>query len=257
MLTAQASGIDSLEPTYTCPTATGLTATQSQSPLWTAHLNKSAPLYATLDAISHIPANETTLGFHSSWDHYYDNLSARQCHSKPLPCALATGPNGQLTNTSDCVTQATADAVYRLGNWEYSYLYRDSPLSLAASAASFGVWVAELAEHMRAHLSGASPVRYFHNVAHDGSLARLLSVLQVERMVWPGMGAEVVFEVWGKEGEAGSFLRVLWGGTVLRSSSPALGVLDMVPLEAVLAYFDGLVGVNATLVKGMCGTSSS
>jgi hypothetical protein len=36
-------------------------------------------------------------------------------------------------------------------------------------------------------------------------------------------------------------MRVLWGGKVLRSSSPTLGLMDMVPLETVLAYIDGLV----------------
>ena len=76
--------------------------------------------------------------------------------------------------------------------------------------------------------------------------------------MWPGMGAEVVFEVWkeGEENNGGSgkgyFVRILWMGKALRSSSPMLGVVDMVPLERVLAYFDGLVGVDASLIKGQC-----
>jgi hypothetical protein len=47
-------------------------------------------------------------------------------------------------------------------------------------------------------------------------------------------------------------MRVLFGGKVLRSSNPTLGYMDMVPLENVLAYFDGLVGVGASLVLGKC-----
>ena len=31
--------------------------------------------------------------------------------------------------------------------------------------------------------------------------------------------------------------------------------MDMVPLETVLAYFDGLVGVGASRVLGMCNGS--
>ena len=70
-------------------------------------------------------------------------------------------------------------------------------------------------------------------------------------MVWPGMGSEVVFEVF-KKGD-GRYIRVFWGGKLLRSSNPTLGVVDMLPLETILAYFDGLVGVKAARVPGLCG----
>lgn len=130
-------------------------------------------------------------GFHASLDHYYDNLSARQCHGKPLPCKIVNG-----SATSTCVTQELADAVYRMGNWEYSHVYRDHPDSLLASAASLGVWVAELATHLRDVVKGSTDVVYFHNIAHDGSVSRLLSILQLDSMVWPGMGSEVVFELY-------------------------------------------------------------
>lgn len=209
-------------------------------------------------------------GFHASFDHYFDNLSSRQCHGKPLPCKIGS--------SSTCVTQEVADAVYRLGQWEYSHMYRDAEDSLAASAASYGVWVAELAANLRAAMEGRNDVVYVHNVAHDGSVSRLLSILQLDEMVWPGMGAEVVFELYRKAGaseaaslgvsaratpdddessgeKAGSgayFVRVLFNGQVLKSSSPALGELDMVPVETLLGYFDGLVGKNAGLVKEKC-----
>lgn len=152
----------------------------------------------------------------------------------------------------------------------YSYMYRDDSRSLAMSALSMGVWIGELTTHLRSIISGDSSVIYRHNVAHDGSLSKILSILQIDEMVWPGMGSEVVFELYskgnsttaagkrrraeggsGKEG-SGYFLRVLWKGQVLKSSNPTLGVMDMVPLETVLGYFDGLVGVGASLVKGKC-----
>lgn len=144
-----------------------------------------------------------------------------------------------------------ANQVFRLGEYEYSFIYRDSHQSLAASTASYGVWIAELAQHIRDRIAGASPVIYRHNVAHDGSISRLLSILQVDEMVWPGMGSEVVFEVF-KKGD-GRYIRVFWGGKLLRSSNPTLGVVDMLPLETILAYFDGLVGVKAARVPGLCG----
>lgn len=132
--------------------------------------------------------------------------------------------------------------------------YRGASNSLAASTASYGVWVGELASHLRAASKGDLSMVYRHNVGHDGSISPLLSILQIEEMVWPGMGAEVLFELYEKAG-GGWFVRVLWGGQVLRSSSPTLGKMDMVPLERVLAYFDGLVGLHANLIPGKCSTS--
>jgi hypothetical protein len=43
----------------------------------------------------------------------YDNLSAKQCHQKSLPCSV--------NNTAVCITQEEANQIYRLGNYEYAY----------------------------------------------------------------------------------------------------------------------------------------
>jgi 2-phosphoxylose phosphatase len=167
------------------------------------------------------------------------------CHQKALPC--------QIGNTTNCITQTDADSVFRRGQYEYSFIYRDSPASLPAAVGSFGIWMAELAQNLRDALNGTSisPVLYRHNIAHDGSISRLLSFLQVDVMVWPGMGAEVVFELYSRQGCY--FLRILWGGQVLRSSNPSLGRVDMLPVDTFLQYVDGLVGVGASLVPGLCG----
>lgn len=265
-LLIQAASIDSLEPAYSCPPSKSLFSSfgsGSSSPAWLAHLNAAAPLFARLDSLSGIsPSNS---GWHTSFDHYYDNLSARLCHAKPLPC--------NINNTADCVTTAQAEQVFRLGQYEYSFIYRDAPQSLAASTSGYGIWIAELAQHLRDAASSSrkgpgpaygpaggppgppaaagAPI-YRHNVAHDGSISRLLSILQLSKMVWPGMGAEVVFELYSKKDSGCKFLRVLWGGQVLKSSHPAFGNMDMIPLETVLGYFDGLVGVGAQKVPGLC-----
>lgn len=245
----QPDGVDGLEPSYTCASAAAAFGAieSAADAAWAAHLEAAAELYAELDGISGVgPSDE---GFHASLDHYYDNLSARQCHGKPLPCKLVNATNGGggggLTNdTSDCVTQDLADEVYRLGHWEYSQIYRGAgPAALAASVGSLGVWVAELAAHLRAAVGGESGPVWFHNVAHDGSVSRVLGVLQADVMVWPGMGSEVVFELWrnklseaqsGSGSGSGHYVRVLWGGRVLNSSNPSLGSLDMLPVETLL-----------------------
>ncbi|KEF58578.1 uncharacterized protein A1O9_06504 [Exophiala aquamarina CBS 119918] len=248
----QPASIDSLEPAYTCATADTLRAAYgvgSHAANWTQHLNASAALFAKLDAVSGV--NTTAPAWHNWFDHYFDNLSARLCHQKPLPCAAA--------NSSNCITDEEAEAVFRAGIYEYSFIYRDAPQSLAASTAGFGIWMAELAGHLRGVVNtatggagdgGDGGILYRHNVAHDGSISRLLSILQLDVMVWPGMGSEVVFELYSRN--ACYFLRVLWGGQVLRSSNPSLGRLDLVPVQKFLDYVDGLVGVKAQKVPGLC-----
>ncbi|EJT79256.1 hypothetical protein GGTG_04342 [Gaeumannomyces tritici R3-111a-1] len=272
-LEIQAAGVDSLEPQYPCPAAAAALSraqTPAADPAWAAHLAAASPLYTRLDDISGVPAADA--GFHKSLDHYFDNLSARQCHAKPLPCKLVPdGTGGVVRNdTSACVDQALADQVYRFGHWEYAHVYRGSRETLGAAAAAMGVWVAELAAHLREAAAcgggggGASSgggIVYRHNVAHDGSVSRLLSVLQLDEMVWPGMGSEVVFELWRRRKDApaggggsggGYFVRTLFSGKVLKSASPALGEMDMLPLDTLLAYFDGLVGDRAGLVVDKC-----
>lgn len=249
----QPLAIDSLEPTYSCPSADSAFASfgpGSRDPTWTSHLAASQPLYKRLDAISGV--SPTSSDWHVSWDHYFDNLSARLCHNFSLPC--------DNSDSGLCVGREDADEVFRLGEWEYSWQYRGAPGSLNASAASYGVWIAELTQHLRDFrddVPAARDIVYRYNIAHDGSLARLLSVLQLDVMVWPGMGAEVVFELYsGLSGHEGWFVRVLWGGQTLRSSNPSLGVVDMLPLENLLGYFDGLVGARASLIREKCSTEN-
>ena len=246
-LLIQPDSIDSLEPGYTCSSASSLYSSYgvgSTNANWTKHLTASPGLANALDAISGV--SSSAKDWHQSWDHYFDNLSARLCHSKPLPCNATTGK---------CVTPAQANEVFRLGEYEYNYLYRTAgPQTLEYARRSYGIWVAELADHLRTAQHGNSSVIYRHDVAHDGSISRLLALLQIQEMVWPGMGSEVIFELYSKHNEW--FVRILWSGQVSKSSSPALGhEVDMVPLDNVLAYFDGLVGRGASLIPGLCNQS--
>lgn len=245
-LRIQPTGVDSLEPQYSCPAASALYSSYgigSKASNWTAHLTAAQPFFDSLDSISGIASDSTE--WHKSFDHYYDNLSARQCHAKPLPCSV--------NDTKSCVSQEQANTVYRLGQYEYSFVHRDSPQSLQAAVGSYGVWLAELVQNIRDVLVGKSEVIYRHNVAHDGSVSKLLSILQVEQMVWVGMGAEVVFEVYANKRDGKKkYIRILWGGQVLQSSSPTLGKIDMLDLNIFLEYVDGLVGEKAQKVVAFC-----
>ncbi|KAF8154514.1 histidine phosphatase [Crassisporium funariophilum] len=229
----QPSTFDSLEPTYSCSAASRIRndyTTGSSGQLWKEHLTKASSLYTKLDKVSGIQSQDTA-GWHTSFDHYYDNLSAKQCHGKKLPCSV--------NDTSICVTQEDANTVYRLGNWEYSYQFRDAPASAQYAALRYGAWVLELRAHLEGKVDGTSKIKYFHNVAHDGSISALLGFLQISDMVWPGMGSEVSFELYSQK--SNYFIRVLWGGQPMKTSTP-LGVLDMIPLADFFAYIDSAIG---------------
>ena len=68
---------------------------------------------------------------------------------------------------------------------EYSYQFRDADNSTAYSALRSGPWMLEVKDHIESRIAG-SPVKYRHNIAHDGSMAPLLGFLQIDQMVWPG-----------------------------------------------------------------------
>lgn len=71
---------------------------------------------------------------------------------KPLPC-----------NLSDhvlCVDQALADTVYRLGNWEYSFQWRDAVNSTLYSALHYGAFMLELKNNLESVINGSDRVIY-------------------------------------------------------------------------------------------------
>ncbi|TEB20409.1 phosphoglycerate mutase-like protein [Coprinellus micaceus] len=238
----QPAAIDSLEPRYSCPRADALRTSFTTGPngsAWKEHLQtvQGDGTFAALDGVSGIRPDDGE--WHVSLDHYFDNLRARECHSMPLPCNLA--------NSTLCVSPELAQMVYSVGNWEYSYLYRDAPGALEYSIRKFGVWMLELESHLRAAIAGKSQVRYRHNVAHDGSISSLLGFLQVSKMAWPGMGSEVAFELYERSGESW-YVRVLWSGTVIETSTN-LGRLDMVPADEFVQYIRSLIPSGEWLVQ--------
>ncbi|PFH47577.1 hypothetical protein AMATHDRAFT_87663 [Amanita thiersii Skay4041] len=244
---------DSLEPTYPCPAAdalrSGYASTNSgdKAAGWVEHLERASDVYDALGKVSGIEKNDSG-GWHVSFDHYYDNLSAKECHAKSLPCSV--------NDTSVCVSRELVDTVYRLGNWEYSYIFRDAPDSAAYSAMHYGAWVKELKGRLEDKMVGKNNLRYVHNVAHDGSIAPLLGFLQIAEMVWPGMGSEIIFELYSQS--KSHFIRVLWGGQPIETSLPLgsnkSGVLDMVPIQEFFDFCSGSSTVGVADIDSMIAT---
>lgn len=175
----ESDNYDALEPAYSCPNAVSILSNyESTNASWTGHLTAAAGLYKKLDAVSGIASNDTG-GWHTSFDQYvsllplpvclrfsrlttsndvlhtsyYDNMSAKQCHSKSLPCSV--------NDTSLCVTQDEADTVYRLGNWEWSFYYRDAQNSTLYSALHYGAWILELKAHLEAKIAGGQVCSHY------------------------------------------------------------------------------------------------
>ncbi|EDR01141.1 uncharacterized protein LACBIDRAFT_312463 [Laccaria bicolor S238N-H82] len=93
-------------------------------------------------------------GWHVSFDHYYDNLSAKQCHGKPLPC--------NVTAMSQCVSKELANTIP---------LRKAGILSASYAALRYGAWVLELKGHLQAKVNGSSQMKYVHNVCFASKLA--------------------------------------------------------------------------------------
>jgi hypothetical protein len=84
----------------------------------------------------------------------FDNLQAKQCHQKSLPCSM--------NQTNLCLSQQDADAIYRLGNWEYAYRWRGSQDALNLSVLRMAPWFRELQANLQASVDGTSRVKYRH-----------------------------------------------------------------------------------------------
>ncbi|SCZ98493.1 BZ3500_MvSof-1268-A1-R1_Chr3-1g05420 [Microbotryum saponariae] len=226
----QNSASDSLEPTISCPYANTILATylSSSNSTWTNHLQKASSLYSRLDAVSGVDPNNG--GWHQSFDHYYDNLSAKLCHGKPMGCKVG--------DPSTCVNSADAETVFRIGQYEYFYKFRSAPQSATYSTLLIAAFLQELRSHLQAGVQGG----YRHNVAHDGSMSLLLGAFQVDKMVWPGMGSELIFELYNNKYDRQA-IRILWGGKPLVTSGP-LGTIDMVDVRRFYQYLSDQLPTN-------------
>ncbi|KAG7842914.1 hypothetical protein KL942_000010 [Ogataea angusta] len=237
----EADGFDAIEPSYSCGFADDIASEITSSTVWQEHLARAADLYDELDDISGVdPESED---WHVSFDHYFDNTAFRLCHGYGLAC------NSE--NSSLCMTQVQAEQIFRLGDFEYNYKYRIHENSTLYAATSYGAYFNELKHRLLEKTTGATSLKYSHNVAHDGSIARILGFLQIDYLRWPGMGSEVVLELYQglKDGEW--YLRALYMGRILTTTGP-LGEIDMIPLHDFISYIESMIGKDAEVLVDYC-----
>jgi len=104
----QAGAIDTVNEGWSCSLRGQVLSAIESTPEWESHLNATAPLLAQL---SNYTQNESA--WTATFDHLSDNFQARLCNGYDLPC--------NVNDTSDCVTMAQADEVFRAGDWEWNY----------------------------------------------------------------------------------------------------------------------------------------
>ncbi|KAI6098881.1 phosphoglycerate mutase-like protein, partial [Pisolithus croceorrhizus] len=216
--------IDSLVPNYACPAAGQLRADVQATSSWVEHLVQHEPLQRKLGWT----LGTTGLDEWNSWyDHFFDALTSRTCHGHPLPC------NG----TGACVTQEDAEIVFSIGDWEYNYIFNDSPQAGQYVKLTFGIFFAELAHTLRHKRQKHKLYMY---IGHDGSMVRLAAGLglgSANGLRWPAMGSEIVLEVWHAPYNV-FYVRVLHEG------SPAPPPLDWIPLREFIQLLEDLVPEN-------------
>jgi hypothetical protein len=186
---------DSLAPFFPSPKAELSRARDKEQNLqrWNDHETELTRLFDAIDQVTSIPPNAED--WHISADHYFDNFSAKMSHGIALP---------------EAITDEQLQEIRRLGDTDYQMLYGNQE----SCVLSYWMYVEEMLQ--RLEKAGNSKLLYRHNIAHDGSLSRLMGILRDSNLNWPGMGTEIVFEVW--ETQAGArFVHVLKNGEIMTS----------------------------------------
>jgi 2-phosphoxylose phosphatase len=180
----QTSSVDTINAGYSCSArGTVLSAIQS-TPAWYQHLNATASLLNAL--VTKLGANQSS--WTSTFDHFSDNFQGRLCNGYALPC--------NVNNTADCVTTEQADEVFRAGDWEWNYYWRNNANVTRYIQLVEGPFIGEIVSHLEAVLNGSSHLSLSLTFAHDGDVGPVMGALGIKALRWPAMGSNVAFEIW-------------------------------------------------------------
>ncbi|KAJ5730449.1 histidine acid phosphatase [Penicillium malachiteum] len=214
----QASGIDTVDQGFPCPSRSQLLLTIQSTDEWNQHLAATQDLRDRLAILFN--ANRTDWMF--TFDHFADNFQARLCNGYRLPCSL--------NDPSKCATEDDAYAVFRAGDWEWNYWWHRNQQASHYIQLTEGLFLQEIALRLTAIKEGTLDRVYSHTFIHDGDLGPILGALGIQQLRWPGMAANIAFEVW-KTSDSELYVRVLYSGHPLRTSE---GKLDWVPLSKLI-----------------------
>ncbi|KAL2867797.1 histidine phosphatase family protein [Aspergillus lucknowensis] len=215
----QASSVDTVNRGFPCAARdTTLDAIQS-SPEWDEYIQVTAQLR---DHLADLFDARDSADWLETWDHFADNFQARLCNGYNLPCRLG--------DESQCVSKEQAFTVFRAGDWMYNYWWRGNANVTEYIQVIEGMFIAEIARKFEAVRERRSDIVYSHNFVHDGDIAPLLGALGIRALRWPGMAANIAFEIW--ETSAGGFYaRVLYSGRAIETIH---GTLEWIPLTKLI-----------------------
>lgn len=180
----QAASVDTVNGGYSCPAQSTVLSAIESSDKWKEHMSATQPLRDTLATM--FDAN--TNNWMSTFDHFADNFQARLCNGYELPCSRS--------DRSQCVTQAQADEVFRAGDWEWNYYWRENENATLYIQLVEGLFIKEILGRIEAVANGKSDLVYSHNFVHDGDIGPVLGALGIEQLRWPAMASNIAFEIW-------------------------------------------------------------
>ncbi|KAH8649852.1 histidine phosphatase superfamily [Xylariales sp. PMI_506] len=227
----QASSVDTVNEGFSCSYRSTLLSEIESTAEWNEHLTVAQPLLDTLTTMLNADSSSWT----ETFDHFNDNFLGRLCNGYALPC------NG--TDGTDCVTEDLAEEVFRAGDWEWNYWYRNNNYTLPYIQTVEGVFIGEFLSHFQDLLNGnQSSVKYRHYFVHDNDLGPFLGALGIKQLRWPGMGSNIAFEVWQtgtcSSGTSGLYARVLYSGQPIET---IYGTLDWIPLSELISILSPYV----------------
>lgn len=182
----QTSAVDTVNEGYSgsCSGISDVLSSLESTEEWDTHLNLTSPLRSSLEAI----VGQLTSAWTATFDHLEDNFQGRQCNGYALPC--------NKNNSAQCVTQDMANEVYRAGDWEWNYYWRTNPNATLYIQLVQGLFIGEVLSRIEAVVNGTNSLSYSHIFVHDGDIGPVAGALGITELRWPGMAANIAFEIW-------------------------------------------------------------
>ncbi|KAJ2254315.1 hypothetical protein GGI13_002228 [Coemansia sp. RSA 455] len=200
-----------------------------------AFLKDQGPLMARLSGIFDVSGSDWA----SSWDGYMDILQARHCHRVDLPCSDRASISGK--STPKCATAEDLTQVARNSHYEWTFKYRDHPLSHNYLRLVTGSLLGTLKDQVQEHIAGKTGnLKFALYSGHDSTIWPLLAALQAsnKNMLWPPYASNILFELW-KKNDGSRVVRVIYNGQVLKAQ-PEFEWCDLnaCPLDTFYKHLD-------------------
>ncbi|KAL4922069.1 histidine phosphatase superfamily [Aspergillus aurantiobrunneus] len=231
----QAESVDTLNRGFACPARDTILSAIQSTPEWNEHIDVTAPLRNRLADMFDAQGESAWL---DTWDHFADNFQGRLCNGYNLPC--------RIDDPSQCVTERDAYEAFRAGDWMYNYWWRRNPNATEYIRVIEGMFIAELVRKFEAVRDGRQEVVYSHVFAHDGDIAPMLGALGIRALRWPGMAANIAFEIWETPAEE-LYARVLYSGRAIETIH---GTLEWIPLSKLIDILKPFIPED---IIAMCG----